>query len=47
MSCLQHKISKNVEDKDYIFFLDNKYLETHNDSDYDTVYKTRIEYSKF
>ncbi len=46
MSCSQHKISKNVKDQDYIFFLHNKYLETHNDGDYDTVYKTKIEYSK-
>lgn len=46
MSCSQHKISKSVKDKDYIFFLHNKYLETHNDGDYDTVYKTKVEYSK-
>ncbi|WP_413533630.1 dienelactone hydrolase family protein [Empedobacter brevis] len=46
VSCSQNKIAQNKEDKDYVFFLHNKYLETHNDNDYDTVYKTKIEYSK-
>jgi len=46
VSCSQYKVSKSVKDIDYIFFLHNKYLETHNDGDYDTVYKTKIEYSK-
>ena len=46
MSCTNRaKLEQNL-DKNYVFFLHNRYLETHQDGDYDTVYKTKIEYSK-
>lgn len=44
ISCSQTKVPKNIESKDYVFFLHNKYLETHNDGDYDSIYNTKIEY---
>lgn len=46
MSCSKSKITQESEEDNYVFFLHNKYLETHNDGDYDTVYKTNIEYAK-
>lgn len=41
-SCSKSIQSQKEYDKNYIFFLHNMYLETHNDDD--TVYKTKIEY---
>ena len=46
LGCSEFIISKRSVDKDYIFFIHNKYLENYNDGDYDTIYKTHIEYSK-